>query len=140
MPDRTFRLRIQSDHWGERNETVGRKVDIWREEAWEPLELSVDSPGFLIFVYANVACRHRYLAANAAERGIELSCIKGILEVKATQDWRVQKAHSHFDAKVRRGEPSAEAEAYIIQRMLACPVSRNIDPRIERTAHIAWHT
>lgn len=104
----------------------GLAVEYLEEGEWDEFELDVWTPGFLSFVYAILSCQHLYLRINAAERGLVLASGEGHITLTASHDWDIETLRIHFDLVLRSGRPGDGDVDYIVSRMKACPVSRNI--------------
>jgi hypothetical protein len=126
MADHRFQMRLQCRYAGDDNAPQEQSIEHRTESGWTPLELGFKTPGFLVLVYAVLNCQHLYMRVNAAERGFELGSAEGSIDIETNADWEVQRLTVHFDVRVRRGAPSAEDTAYIIDRMRHCPVSVNL--------------
>lgn len=66
------------------------------------------------------------LRTNAAERGLVLESGEGSIALTAAEDWEIELIRVHFDLVLRSGWPRDRDEEYIVARMKACPVSRNV--------------
>ena len=131
MAQRNFRLRLSSRYQGEKNEVSMLNVELLHDGNWEPFTLDVETPGFLIFVYAIFTCQHLYLRANAAEHGIFLDSATGSINVTTNEDWQVETSTVEFNCQIRTGQADNSIIDHIISRMQACPVSLNIRPEID---------
>ncbi|KAI9008514.1 hypothetical protein DFJ74DRAFT_359242 [Hyaloraphidium curvatum] len=124
-PARTWQFRMSTTH-GENNKVLSRTVDQLADDgAWKPFDLSIDSPGFIIFAYAIFTCKHLYFFMNAAERGLLFAAAEGTMTVSAI-DWGLHDLEVEFSAKLTSGSPTAEDVPYIVERMQGCPVSKNL--------------
>ncbi len=139
MANRQWNLRMDCTYEGANNKTNSLKVEQRQDDgSWKPLEISVQSPGFLIFVYSLLTCQHQYMHTNAAESGLLLSGSHGTLELTAGQDWKLIDLRVRFEAKLISGSPTAEQITYIEGRMNQCPVSRNIHCSGEHASHVSF--
>jgi hypothetical protein len=139
MTQRQWKLRMDCSYEGANNKTTSLKVEQRHEDgSWKPLEISVQSPGFLIFVYSLLTCQHQYMHTNAAESGLILSGSHGTLDLCAGQDWMLIDLRVHFEAKLTSGSPTAEKISYIEGRMNQCPVSRNIHCSGEHASRVTF--
>lgn len=126
MSERTFRMRLACRYTGDDNAMADLRVERRIEGNWETLELGPVTPGFEIFVYAIIACQHRYFRVNCAERGLLLDSATGAIDVGTDADWNLESLHVSFDGRLRGGRASAADIDYITGRMRQCPVSRNL--------------
>jgi hypothetical protein len=126
MNERSFRLRLSCRYEDPDNSVADLNVELLADGEWETLDLGVDTPGFLLFVYTILTCQHRYLRTNCAEKGFRLESASGSIDLLASEDWSVRKLHIRFDARLISGTPSREDVEYIVARMEQCPVSKNL--------------
>ncbi|HGG61270.1 MAG TPA: hypothetical protein ENK26_15375 [Gammaproteobacteria bacterium] len=138
MTDRHFRLRLHCNYHGEQNEPDDLTVEVWASEQWQPLQLDVSTPGFLMFVYTMLTCQHMYLRANAAERNLVLANAEGAIHVIANSEWELLSIEVDFDVTLQSGEPSTDDKEYIISRMLVCPVSKNLREGVEKRTKVRF--
>lgn len=137
MTQRAFELKLFARYEGEDNSLEMLEVELLNESGWEPFDLNIGSPGFLIFIYSIFTCQHLYLYINAAEKNIRLDSTSGHISVTASEDWRIEKIDLQFKCKIDSGEPDQNAIDYIVSRMKACPVSRNIRPDLELAPEVS---
>jgi uncharacterized OsmC-like protein len=126
MNERSFRLRLSCRYEDPDNSVADLNVELLADGEWETLDLGVNTPGFLLFVYTILTCQHRYLRTNCAEKGFRLESASGSIDLLASEDWSVRKLHIRFDARLISGTPSREDVEYIVARMEQCPVSKNL--------------
>jgi hypothetical protein len=126
MNERSFRLRQFCRYDDPDNNIANLEVEVMADGRWEPFDLNVHTPGFLLFVYTILTCQHRYLRTNCAEKEFRLESASGSIDLLASEDWVVQKLHIRFDARLKSGSPTQEDVAYIVERMEQCPVSKNL--------------
>ncbi|MDH3281925.1 MAG: hypothetical protein OEQ18_12480 [Gammaproteobacteria bacterium] len=126
MEQRVFELRLSSTLAGPENEPAYLHVEVLHDGTWEPLHLNVKTRGFLIFVNAAFICQHMYLRVNAAERGLLLDAVDGEFTMITSEDWLIRDIHASFQATLRSGHATEADIAFIVERMKACPVSRNL--------------
>ena len=67
MAQHRFQLRATFDYSGDNNGIDDIGVEISTDEGWQPLELELASPGFLIFVYSFLVCQHTYFHRMSPE-------------------------------------------------------------------------
>ena len=135
MSERNFNMRLKSTYEGHNNIIASLEVEHRVKDEWQPLDLSIASPGFDIFVYAIFACQHRFFRVNCAERKLVLNSAAGNIVIGAGKDWSMETLHVHFTGQLGSGQASPDDIDYIVARMQQCPVSRNIRevPDIEST-------
>ncbi len=138
MANRHFKLRLRCRYRGDNNEPADTAVEVWTKEQWQPLNIDVATPGFLLFVYTILTCQHMYLRANAAERNLMLDAGEGAIHVVASNDWELRSIDVGFDVKLKSGEPSADDIEYITGRMLVCPVSKNLGEGVEKQTQVRF--
>jgi len=126
MSKHKFNLRLSCHYEGDDNRVSDLAVEVLVDGEWQPLDLNVGSPGFLLFVYTMFTCQHMYLRTNAAERGLLLESAVGTIEVDAGEEWMLERLHLNFDARLASGSPSTDDVDYIAGRMQQCPVSKNL--------------
>ncbi len=123
---KTYEWRLVSEHQGEDNETTSIRCELKREgEDFEPFKLDELNSPFLNFLQCALSCQLAYLRMNSAERGLRLSRVEGQMKVIA-QAFVLQELKASFTMHLREGSPSEEDLAYIRERCMACPVSRNL--------------
>ncbi len=130
---RTFELRLASRHGLPENTVTDLEVRVLVDGQWEPLDLHLQTRGFLIFVYSVFICQHMYLHRNAGERNLVLDTVTGGFKLTASEDWLVEKVQARFEAALTSGTATAEDVAYIVERMKNCPVSRNLTHTVKDT-------
>ena len=128
MNERSFRLRQFCRYEDPDNSIADLEVEVLADGRWEPIDLNMHTPGFLLFVYTILTCQHRYLRANCAEKGLRLESAEGSIDLLASEDWSVRKMHIRFDGRLKSGTPTREDVDYIVSRMEQCPVSKNLKP------------
>jgi hypothetical protein len=126
MSAHDFKLRQICRYAGDDNKVEELTVEVQTTEGWQPLELNLTSPGFLLFVYTIFTCQHMYMRINAAERGLGLASSLGVIEVEAGDDWVLERLHVEFEVQLASGTPAAGDVEYIEGRMRQCPVSKNL--------------
>jgi uncharacterized OsmC-like protein len=126
MNERSFRLRQFCRYEDPDNSISDLEVKVLADGQWEPLDLNLHTPGFLLFAYTILTCQHRYLRANCAEKGLRMESAGGSIDLLAGEDWCVRKMHIRFDIRLKSGVPSREDVDYIVARMEECPVSKNL--------------
>lgn len=120
-------MRLSSRYEPPANDMTDVRVESFENGEWCDFELYFTQPaGFLVFAYALLHCQHRYLCANAAERGLVMASATGGIEIRTDDAWRMQQLHIHFDVALKDGVAGSDDVAAIIDRMKQCPVSVNI--------------
>ncbi|MDH5613294.1 MAG: AF1514 family protein [Gammaproteobacteria bacterium] len=131
MTDRHFHLRLNCNYQTEKNDVSNLVVEIWVENEWKTLHLSVKSPGFLLLVYGLFSCQHLYMRTNSAERNLVLDSAYGELKLTAGEFWNIKSIEVTFNVKLLSGHPNDDDIAYIIDRMGHCPVSTNLPSNLK---------
>ncbi|MGF1644163.1 MAG: hypothetical protein ACFCUJ_10995 [Thiotrichales bacterium] len=126
MSEKAFKLRSRHVYAAPANAVASSEIEWLGGDGWEPFELNSETAGFLIFVYAILACQHLYLRTNCAERGLELATAEGGIEVVTDENWNLVSLRVDFSAKLSRGVATANDIDHIVGRMKQCPVSRNV--------------
>jgi hypothetical protein len=130
MSDRHFHLKLHSTYETDENKVKDLAIEVLNNGQWEPLDLGIRSPGFLLYINALFSCQHLYMRANSAECGIELDSADGELLVDTDEGWHLKNITVHFDAHIRRGTPTQANLDYINERLYHCPVSSNLPPDV----------
>lgn len=138
MTHRHFHLRLSCDYETDKNDVTDLAVEIWLDDEWKTLHLSVNSPGFLLLVYGLFSCQHLYMRTNSAERNLILKSASGELELTAGEFWDIQKVNVTFNVQLKSGQPSDNDIKYITERMSHCPVSSNIPANINKKSSITF--
>jgi uncharacterized OsmC-like protein len=138
MSERIFKMRLSCDYQQPDNTVSSLQVELFKENEWTDFDLDTGSPGFLIFVYAVLACQQMHLRLGCKDRGLQLASAAGDIEIDTTEDWQLSKLQVNFSALLISGVASEEDVATVIQRMKNCPVSRNLtfSPQAETTLEI----
>lgn len=126
MNNRYFNLRLSCTYQDKENTVDQLLVEVLNDGRWEELDLSVRSPGFLLFINGLFSCQHLYMRVNSAECGIRLASAEGELKVTTGEFWDITSAEVSFNAKIISGNPTAKDMEYILERMKHCPVSTNL--------------
>ena len=130
MTDKSFNLRLNCTYEGTENKIDNLLVEVLNDNKWEKLDLSVRSPGFLLFINGLFSCQHLYMRTNSAERNLALESATGDLQVVTDENWRIKDGVIAFNAKLKSGSPSEDDIKYITERMKHCPVSTNLPDSI----------
>ena len=131
MSDHVFDLRLTAEHNPEDNTVTTMSVENLVEGSWQALDLCETTPGFLIFVYCIFACHHRFLWVGSRDREITITSSSGSIHLVADEDWHLQHISTEFKASSISGSASDEDIAYISDKILNCPVSRNMPANVE---------
>ena len=126
MSNHHFHLRMQATYDNNQNKVDNLNLNIFNEGEWEILDLSIRSPGFLLYANALFSCQHLYMRSNCAERGLVLESSVGELKVVTSEIWEILDIQVSFNGKLKSGAPNQDAMDYIIDRMHHCPVSTNL--------------
>ena len=126
MSDHSFQLRASFDYSGDNNSIDQVNAQVWSDTGWNRLEISNESPGFLIFVYSFLICQHTYFHANCSESGLLMEHSEVELDLHAGEDWKIRQVNVGIDVKLRGGDPEQATVEYIEGRMRHCPVSVNM--------------
>ncbi len=126
MNYRHFHLRLGCNYQSTDNTPIDLVVEIFTDGAWQAFEPRLETPGFLLFVYALFSCQLRYMRVNSVERGFVLQSTSGELTLVADADWAVQSMQVDFRSQLKNGTPCDDDITYIRERMRHCPVSTNL--------------
>jgi hypothetical protein len=132
-----FRIRSAHDTSGEGAYTKnGRRPMTTAFEAffkqredddWAPFDLHVQSPGYVMFAYSTAYCIWFFFAINAIERKVDFERLSLDCRIDATATFFVRSVSGEARVVVTGTQvPSAEDQAYIVERASVCPVARNI--------------
>ena len=103
----SFQFRLHSRHGGPKSidpcpnpggpssESIGVEV-LGPEGIWQPLQPSLTTPGFRLFLLSLLLCQHHYLVANAMELAIPLAEVNGRFEVSAAENWIIEAVQGDF--------------------------------------------
>ena len=135
MSERIFKMRIFCDYKEPDNMVESQQVELFKENEWADFDLNTGTAGFLIFVYAVLACQQMHLRLGCKDRGLKLASAAGDIEIATTEDWHISRLHVNFAASLKTGEPGTGDEEAIITRMKNYPVSKNLTfaPQAETT-------
>ncbi len=139
MGTRHFELKLHSTYETDENKVKDLAIEVLHDDEWEALDLSIRSPGFLLYINGLFSCQHLYMRSNSAECGVELASAAGNLIVDTDETWHIQKIRVHFVARIRHGTPTQENLDYITERMYHCPVSSNLPPRVDMKSSVEFH-
>ena len=131
MSDRHFHLRLKSTYKDDKNEIEELAVECLNDNKWETLDLSIRSPGFLLFINGLFSCQHLYMRTNSAERNLALESTTGEMKIIAGEFWNIKYATITFQAKLKSGSPTEDDINYITERMKHCPVSSNLSHNLQ---------
>jgi hypothetical protein len=131
MNDRHFHLQLKSTYIDDKNEIEDLTVECLNDNKWEPLDLSIRSPGFLLFINGLFSCQHLYMRTNSAERNLVLESATGEMKIIAGEFWDIKDATITFQAKLKSGSPTEDDINYITERMKHCPVSSNLSDSLQ---------
>jgi hypothetical protein len=151
MSPRTFAFRLRSRPSGA--EPASASLQLERQDetgAWEALIPSLSTPGFRLYLVSMLVCLHYHLVAEARERGLSLRGVEGSFRATAAADWALTELRGDFQLKLEHpamptgtaaansSEAMNDAEVIeaIRERMLHCPVFRNLDSSVPRTIQL----
>ena len=137
MNERYFHLRLNCTYKDIENEIDDLTVEALNDNTWETLDLSIRSPGFLLFINGLFSCQHLYMRANSAERNLVLESTTGDMQVMTGEYWDIKDTSITFNTKIKSGSPTEDDINYISERMKHCPVSTNLpdDLQIKSSVH-----
>ena len=126
MSERIFKMRIFCDYKEPDNTVESQRVELFKEGEWTDFDLDTGTAGFLVFVYAVLACQQMHLRLGCKDRNLQLATAAGDIEIATTADWIISRLRVNFSALLNSGVASDEDVATVIQRMKNCPVSKNL--------------
>lgn len=138
MSQLLFQFRLQSRH-GAAGDSLSVDFRNGEQEPWQPLQPSLQTPGFRLFLLSLLLCQHHYLVANALERHLPLAAVDGVLSVTASADWMVEAVEGTFQVRLAAadGAPTPaldeSSRAFLERRMKVCPVSRNLPGTVTKS-------
>ncbi|WP_216900732.1 hypothetical protein [Synechococcus sp. CCY 9618] len=140
MTNLCFHFRLHSHHGGPDHATQSLSVDIRNDDndRWLPLEPSLQTPGFRLYLLSLLLCQHHYLVANALERHLPLKAVDGELSVTTSSGWMIESVNGTFRVSLEpaAGEatPALDPDiiAFLERRMTVCPVSRNLPAKVTK--------
>lgn len=138
MTNLLFQFQLQSRH-GVAGDSLSVDFRDGEQEPWQPLQPSLQTPGFRLFLLSLLLCQHHYLVANALERHLPLAAVDGVLSVTASADWMVEAVDGTFQVRLETADGAASAEldaptlAFLERRMKVCPVSRNLPGTVSKS-------
>lgn len=138
MSQLLFQFQLQSRH-GAGGDSLSVAFRNGEQEPWQPLEPSLRTPGFRLFLLSLLLCQHHYLVANALERHLPLAAVDGVLSVTASADWMVEAVDGTFQVRLEGADGAATpvldepSRAFLERRMKVCPVSRNLPGTVTKS-------
>ena len=138
MTNLLFQFRLQSRH-GAAVDALSVDVRNGDQEPLQPLEPSLQTPGFRLYLLSLLLCQHHYLVANALERHLPLAAVDGVLSVATSGDWMIEAVNGTFQVRLEAAEGATTPEldeptrAFLERRMKVCPVSRNLPGTVSKT-------
>ncbi|MCP9835741.1 MULTISPECIES: OsmC family protein [unclassified Cyanobium] len=138
MSQLLFQFQLQSRH-GAAGDSLSVDFRNGDQEPWQPLEPSLQTPGFRLYLLSLLLCQHHYLVANAIERHLPLAAVDGVLSVTASADWMVEAVSGTLQVRLEAAEGAATPEldeasrAFLERRMKVCPVSRNLPGTVSKS-------
>ncbi|MBT3205819.1 MAG: hypothetical protein HOM14_00535 [Gammaproteobacteria bacterium] len=129
--NRHFHLKLICSYETEKNDIKDLAIQVLHDNEWEELDLSIRSPGFLLYINALFSCQHLYMRANSAECNLILESSTGEILVNAGEFWNLKDITVSFNAKIKSGTATEENINYISERMTHCPVSTNLPDNLK---------
>jgi hypothetical protein len=126
MTDRIFNMRMSCDYTGDENDIKQQEVELLSDGMWQAFDLDMQSPGFLILVYAIFNCQHRKYRVTSAKQALLLDSAIGSIHLTTDSDWKIKSQRIDFEGKVLTGKASQQDIDLITSAMRNCPVSVNI--------------
>lgn len=139
MTRHIFNLRLSATYESSENNVATLEVQALSEDGWEPLDLNITTPGFLVYVYSIFTCQHLFLRTNSTERDLVLASSRGEILVETSEDWHLENVDVKFDVNLVSGDAKEDNIDYIISRMKQCPVSKNLPSNFHARTYIAFH-
>ena len=138
MSNRTFDMRLSCGYTGNENDITELEVEHFNDGMWEAFGPGLQSPGFLIFVYAVFHCQHRLFRITAARQRLPLNSARGSINVITDTDWKIKILQIEFEGKLLKGKARQEDIDAVVRAMKSCPVSVNLREGIEATSNIRF--
>jgi hypothetical protein len=138
MTQLLFQFQLHSRH-GASGDSLSVDFRNGEQEPWQPLQPSLQTPGFRLFLLSLLLCQHHYLVANAVERHLPLAAVDGVLSVTASADWMVEAVNGTFQVRLEAADGAATpvldepSRAFLERRMKVCPVSRNLPGTVTKS-------
>lgn len=138
MNQRTFQFRLHSQPTGSEPAATSLHLERLSEtEEWEPLVPALSTPGFRLYLSAMLICLHYHLVAEAREQGLPLCGVEGRFSATTADDWSLTHVSAAFQLQLAQGhDAGTESVARIRERMLNCPVLRNLDASVPRSLEL----
>lgn len=103
------------------------KAVIERGDGWEDLNLSVDSPGFIIFAFAILKCELFNFYRNLNNEKIPYHDVRAEMTLNTTDDWHIEKSVIECIVYVESEDHlTDEMRHNLFERVKGCPVNRNL--------------
>jgi uncharacterized OsmC-like protein len=139
MTLRTFQFRLHSQPTGSEPAATTLQLERLSETGeWEPLVPALSTPGFRLYLSAMLICLHYHLVAEAREQGLPLCGVEGRFSATTADNWSLTQVSGAFQLQLAQGHgaTSAESVARIRERMLNCPVLRNLEASVPRSLEL----
>jgi len=140
MNDFTFQMILHCSYTGDENDIDKISIEHLVDNSWQDLTLSMDSPGFDIFIYSILTCQHMYFRSNAAEYGLVLNSSEGLITIMADENRDIQSLHVDFKGILKKGIANTAMVDSIVARMNLCPVSINLKDFLDRKTTVVFET
>ena len=138
MTLRTFQFRLHSQPTG--SEPAATTLELERLSdtgEWEPLVPALSTPGFRLYLSAMLICLHYHLVAEAREQGLPLCRVEGRFSATTADDWSLTQVSGAFQLQLEQGhDADADSVGRIRERMLNCPVLRNLEASVPRSLEL----
>ena len=138
MNDLTFQMLLHCDYTNDNNEIGQLVVENMVKNEWQLFDLSINSAGFDVFLFAILTCQHMYFRNNAAEYGLVLNSCQGLITIITDQHRSIDSMHVEFNGRLKKGSVDADKVNSIIARMNLCPVSINLKDFLDRTTTVKF--
>jgi len=131
-------MRLSCAYTGDENDIKQQETELLIDGMWQTFDLSIQSAGFLIFVYAIFTCQHRMYRVKSAKQALLLDSAHGSIQVTTDSDWKIKTLQVEFEGKLLTGKVSQEDIDIITSAMGNCPVSVNLRAAEEDTCNISF--
>lgn len=138
MTERTFDMRLSCSYTGNENDITELAVEHINEGVWEVFEPGLQSPGFLIFVYAILHCQHRLFRVTAGKQHLSLASASGSINVITDTDWKIKILQVVFEGRLLAGEARQKDADIVSGAMKDCPVSVNLHQDTEAGSSVSF--
>ena len=131
--ERRYHLRMSCTHLGASKDIDKMQVEMLNDDSWVVVSLGDPNMSpFKIFMFSTLLCQNSYLYMNASERELELESTVATAEIRSV-DFYIKEIVSEFTSTLRAGEPTEGDTSYVCERMIKCPVTRNLESVRKKT-------